>query len=57
MLVGNWNIMDIAKSVTLSVHERYFYGNSEAFGNFQHKESPLENVTISYFRVMLDDKR
>ena len=41
--------MDIVKSVSLSVHEKYFQGNSEAYGNLQHEEYPLEDPAISYF--------
>ncbi len=41
--------MDIVKSVSLSVHEKYFQGNSEAYGNLQHEEYVLEDPAISYF--------
>jgi hypothetical protein len=50
LMVGkNRNIMDSLKSFPLSVHEKYFQGNSEAYGNLQYEESPLENPAIRYF--------
>ena len=49
MLVNTRSIMDIVKSVSLSVHEKYFQGNSEAYGNLQHEEYALEDLAISYF--------
>jgi hypothetical protein len=49
MLANSRNIMDILKSASLSVHEKYFQGNSEAYGNLQNEEYPLENPAISYF--------
>lgn len=51
MLVNTKSIMDIVKSVSLSVHEKYFQGNSEAYGNLQHEEYEyaLEDPAISYF--------
>ena len=48
-IVTGWNITDILKSASLSIHERYFHGNSEAYGNLQNEEYPLEDPTISYF--------
>ena len=49
MLADGRNIMDIVKSASLSVYEKYFQGNSEAYGNLQHEEHPLENSAIRYF--------
>jgi hypothetical protein len=49
MVVTNWNIIEILKSFPLSIREKYFQGNSEAYGNLQHEESQLENPAISYF--------
>ncbi len=49
MLVNTRSIMDIVKSVSPSVHEKYFQGNSEAYGNLQHEEYVLEDPAISYF--------
>ena len=42
-------IIDIVKSFPLSVDEKYFYGNSEAYGNLQAGESLAENPAINYF--------
>jgi hypothetical protein len=49
MVVNSRNIMDLLKSFPLSVHEKYFHGNSEAYGNLQDEESPPEDPAISYF--------
>ena len=43
LLANSRNIVDIVKSAPFSIHERYFRGNSEAYGNLQHGESPLED--------------
>lgn len=40
---------DVIKSSTLSVHERYFCGTSEAYGTLRDEESPSENPAINYF--------
>ena len=49
MVVNSRNIMDIFKLTSLSIHEKYFHGNSDAYGNFQDEESPLADPAISYF--------
>ncbi len=49
MLIITETLMGALKSVSLSVHEKYFQGNSEAYGNLQHEEYPLEDPAISYF--------
>ena len=49
ILINNRSIIDILKSVSLSVQEKYFRGNSEAYGNLQHDEYPLEDPAINYF--------
>jgi hypothetical protein len=49
MVVNSRNKMDILKSAPLSVHEKYFQGNSEAYGNLQDEESPPEDPAISCF--------
>jgi hypothetical protein len=41
--------MDILKSAALSVHDKYFHGNSKAYGNLPDEESPPEDPAISYF--------
>ncbi len=37
------------KSYFLSIQDRYFHGNSEAYGILQKEESFLETPVISYF--------
>jgi hypothetical protein len=49
VVVNSRNKMDILKSIPLSIHEKYFRGNSEAYGILQDEESPLEYPVISYF--------
>jgi hypothetical protein len=49
IVVNSRNMMDILKSFPLSIHEKYFHGNSEAYGNLQDEEHFPENPTISYF--------
>ena len=50
MVVNSRNKMDIFKSAPLSIHEKYFRGNSEAYGILQDDEEyPLEYPVISYF--------
>jgi hypothetical protein len=49
MVVNSQNKMDILKSVPLSIHEKYFHVNSEAYDILQDEECPLEYPVISYF--------
>lgn len=49
IVVNSRKMMDILKSFPLSIHEKYFCGNSEAYGNLQDEESHPENPTISYY--------
>jgi hypothetical protein len=48
-VVNSRNKMDILKSAALSVHDKYFHGNSKAYGNLPDEESPPEDPAISYF--------
>lgn len=49
IVLNSLNIIDFLKSLPLSVHEKYFYGNSEAYGKLRVGESLSENAAISYF--------
>ena len=49
MVLNSPSVIDILGLSPLSVHEKYFYGNSEAYGNLQDGESLSENPAISYF--------
>jgi hypothetical protein len=47
--VCNQDESDYFKMVPLSVHEKYFEGNSEAYGKLQDGKSISEDSIISYF--------